>query len=73
MKWIIWTAIAIPAVLHWGFFGIMVMGTVLAIMLENEPPRNKEEVFEALIDFFIITKFGNSPLLPAFYNIKLVL
>lgn len=42
MKWIIWTAIAIPAVLHWGFFGLMVMGTVLAIMLENEPSRNKE-------------------------------
>lgn len=42
MKWIIWTAIAIPAVLHWGFFGIMVMGFILALMLENEPSRNKE-------------------------------
>lgn len=41
MKWIIWTAIAIPAVLHWGFFGVMVMGTVLAIMLENH--KDKEE------------------------------
>ena len=28
-------------------------------------------VFEALIDFFLIAKFGNSPLLPAFYNIKI--
>ena len=42
MKWIIWTAIAIPAVLYWGFFGVMVMGFILALMLENEPSRNKE-------------------------------
>ena len=27
--------------------------------------------FEALIDSFLIVKFGNSPLLPAFYNIKI--
>ena len=43
MKWIIWTAIAIPAVLHWGYFGLMVMGVILALMLENEPSRNKED------------------------------
>ena len=41
MKWIIWTAIAIPVVLHWGFFGLMVVGVMLAVMLENH--KDKEE------------------------------
>lgn len=41
MKWIIWTSIAIPAVLYWGFFGLMVVGVVLAVMLENH--KDKEE------------------------------
>ena len=41
MKWIIWTAIAIPAVLYWGFFGLMVVSVALAVMLENH--NDKEE------------------------------
>lgn len=35
MKWIIWTAIAIPAVLHWGLMGAMWMSIAAAVMLEN--------------------------------------
>lgn len=42
MKWIIFAVVAVAAVMHWGFFGVMVMGVILALMLENEPSMNKE-------------------------------
>lgn len=44
MKWIIWTAIAIPAVLHWGFFGLMVVSVALAVMLENHKDKKEKHL-----------------------------
>lgn len=43
MKWIIWSAIAIPAVMHWGLMGAMWMSVALAVMLENH--KDKEEKY----------------------------
>ena len=42
MKWIIWAVVAVAAVMHWGLMGAMWMSVALAVMLENEPSRNKE-------------------------------